>query len=132
MWRGHGAAVFARSVTENNSMMAVIAVLRIPIESGHHSKNCAAACRSTLGRGLWTCGQGGAEDFGAEVSAIAVPVKIGDRVIACVNPMWATGTKNAQDFAKQNLDALRTVADDLAIACKQDPQYATLTALAKH
>lgn len=74
----------------------------------------------------------GAEDFGAEVSAIAVPVKIGDRVIACVNLMWATGTKNAQDFAKQNLDALRTAADDLAIACKQDPQYATLTALAKH
>lgn len=74
----------------------------------------------------------GAEDFGAEVSAIAVPVKIEDRVIACVNLMWTTGTKNAQDFAKQNLDALRTAADDLAIACKQDPQYAPPSALSKN
>jgi IclR family mhp operon transcriptional activator len=72
----------------------------------------------------------GAEDFGAEVSAIAVPIKIDERVIACVNLMWATGTKNARDFAQENLPALRAAADDLALACKQKPSSLSHTALA--
>lgn len=60
----------------------------------------------------------GAEDFGAEVSAIAVPVELDDKVVACINLMWVSGTADTREFANRNLPALRGAARELASAMK--------------
>ena len=55
-----------------------------------------------------------ADDYGAEVSSIAVPVMAGITVIACISLLWVTGTKTVEEFAAANLAPLKRAATKLA------------------
>ena len=60
--------------------------------------------------GYWA----GADDFGGELSSIAVPVMIGDNVIACISLLWIAGTITVEDFAATHLRPLHEAAALLA------------------
>lgn len=60
--------------------------------------------------GYWA----GADDYGGDVSSIAVPVMVGEQVAACISLLWVTGTGSIEDFARAHLGALRETADRLA------------------
>ena len=60
--------------------------------------------------GYWA----GADDYGGDVSSIAVPVMVGQQVAACISLLWVAGTSSVDDFARAHLAALREAADRLA------------------
>jgi IclR family transcriptional regulator, mhp operon transcriptional activator len=60
--------------------------------------------------GYWA----GADDYGDEVSSIAVPVMIGQKVIACINLLWVTSASSVEDFARKHLGVLQEAAVELA------------------
>jgi IclR family transcriptional regulator, mhp operon transcriptional activator len=60
--------------------------------------------------GYWA----GTDDFGADVSSIAVAVMIGEQVAACISLLWVAGTSSVEDFARAHLGALREAAAMLA------------------
>lgn len=55
-----------------------------------------------------------ADDDGAEVSSIAVPVMVGPSVLACISLLWVTGASTVEDFANANLKALQSAAENFA------------------
>lgn len=60
--------------------------------------------------GYWA----GVDDYGDEVSSIAVPVMSGERVIACINLLWVTSAMSVEAFARKHLAALEAAAAELA------------------
>ena len=60
--------------------------------------------------GYWAA----ADDYGGEVSSIAVPVMLGVQVAACISLLWVTGTSSVEDFAREHLGVLREAAAMLA------------------
>ena len=60
--------------------------------------------------GYWA----GADDYGEEVNAIAVPVMIREQVIACINLLWVSGTSSVDAFAARYMPALTEAAAELA------------------
>jgi IclR family mhp operon transcriptional activator len=90
-----------------------------------HPDDKLAAMTSSVHRILHdTCARGygvrepgywaGADDYGGDVSSIAVPVMVGEQVAACISLLWVTGTSSIEDFARAHLGALREAADRLA------------------
>lgn len=53
-----------------------------------------------------------------EVSAIAVPVRSGATVLACVNCVWLLNALNEREVVERYLPALRAAADDIAAAVR--------------
>jgi IclR family mhp operon transcriptional activator len=60
--------------------------------------------------GYWA----GADDLGDEVSSIAVPVMIGEKVIGCINLLWVASASSVEDFARKHLRVLKEAAVRLA------------------
>ena len=60
--------------------------------------------------GYWA----GADDFGNDVSSIAVPLMHSERVIACLNLLWVSDAMPTEEFARRHLATLKEAADDLA------------------
>jgi IclR family mhp operon transcriptional activator len=60
--------------------------------------------------GYWAA----ADDYGGEVSSIAVPVMVGESVVACISLLWVAGASTVDDFAAVNLAPLREAAARLA------------------
>ena len=60
--------------------------------------------------GYWA----GADDYGADLSSIAVPVRIGEGVAACISLLWVAGTITVDDFARAHLGTMREAAAMLA------------------
>ena len=60
--------------------------------------------------GYWA----GADDFGGDVSSIAVPLMNGERVIACLNLLWVADAMGTEEFARKHLAALEAAASELA------------------
>jgi IclR family mhp operon transcriptional activator len=71
-----------------------------------------------------TCAQGygvrepgywaGVDDFGDEVSSIAVPVMTGLKAIGCINLIWVTSASTVEAFARMHLGVLKEAAVELA------------------
>jgi len=60
--------------------------------------------------GYWAA----ADDYGGDVSSIAVPVVVGVQVAASISLLWVAGTSSVEDFARAHLGALREAAAMLA------------------
>ena len=60
--------------------------------------------------GYWA----GADDFGDEVSSIAVPVMTGLKAIGCINLIWVTPASTVEAFARMHLGVLKEAAVELA------------------
>jgi IclR family mhp operon transcriptional activator len=60
--------------------------------------------------GYWA----GADDKGGDVSSIAVPVVVGEKVVACISLLWVTGASTVEDFARAHVGALKEAAATFA------------------
>lgn len=65
--------------------------------------------------GYWA----GADDYGDDVSSIAVPVMNGAKVIACINLLWVAGSNSVEDFAGMHLEPLKEAAAKLARSVRE-------------
>ncbi len=62
----------------------------------------------------------GFDDEGPELCAIATPILQADRVLGCINLMWAAGTQTVDEFASANLQQLKVAAARLASQLQSD------------
>jgi IclR family transcriptional regulator, mhp operon transcriptional activator len=66
--------------------------------------------------GYWA----GADDYGGDVSSIAVPVMIGESIVACISLLWVSGASTVEEFAHANLKPLTEAAAKLARCLEQE------------
>jgi len=67
-------------------------------------------------------------DVGGDLSAIAVPVIVGEEVVACINLLWPEGLMDVSTFASQYHTQLLGAADELAQKLKKADHFSgTLT-----
>jgi IclR family mhp operon transcriptional activator len=99
-------------------------ILRRLQQSSHPDDRRAHAARWVAGMLAQTRQQGygvrepgywaGADDFGDDVSSIAVPLMHGRRVIACLNLLWVSDAMSTEEFAHRHLASLTQAAERLA------------------
>lgn len=73
--------------------------------------------------GYWA----GADDYGGEVSSIAVPVMVGETVAACISLLWVTGVSTVEEFARENLGSLKKAAAKLTRCLEEQQQLSIRT-----
>jgi IclR family mhp operon transcriptional activator len=54
------------------------------------------------------------DELGGDVNSIAVPLKNGERMIACLNLLWVADAMSTEEFAKKYLATLKDTAHQLA------------------
>lgn len=62
----------------------------------------------------------GRPDYIDGLSAIAVPIRQGDRVHGCINQVWPRAAMSVQDFVARNLADLRQAADSISQKLETD------------
>jgi IclR family mhp operon transcriptional activator len=58
------------------------------------------------------------ETLADQLSAIAVPIRMGNRVAGCINMLWPKSAYSAAEFVQRHLDGLATAAVRIASALK--------------
>jgi IclR family mhp operon transcriptional activator len=119
LWSAMGRAYLAYCpAAERDEILAALRASNAPEDRmARNARRVEMLLAQTRAQGYGLRDSGyGVLDVGArrQVSAIAVPVRQGDRVIACVNCVWLVDALSERQVVERHLEALRAAAADIA------------------